>query len=193
MKDWLILHSSEIIGILGALLGTVFGWVLSKCDFGKLHIYVSSWEDEFYRMNSYGQMIPSSDIADVKSYRYTLSLELYNSSSTARIMRNIEVLYSNGTDVRKRSAPKDKSTKRVSNAITSYEPVRPINIPPKTVLRVDLLDSYLGDGLKFLWATDKVLLSYKNKCNRTKTILVKRGLYKDYFLKHRSQEDNPNG
>ena len=108
-------------------------------------------------------------------------------------MRNIEVLYYNGTALRKRSAPKDKSTKRVSNAITAYGPVRPINIPPKTVLRVDLLDSYLGDGLKFLWATDKVLLSYKNKCNRTKTILVKRGLYKDYFLKHRSQEDNPNG
>ena len=81
--------NAAILGIIGTLLGTIVGWLLNNIsNSGRLNLYVANWKDEF-KYNSMGSMVPSHSFEQTEYYSYTLDLELYNSSSRTKIMRNI--------------------------------------------------------------------------------------------------------
>ena len=179
-------------GILGTLGGTVLGWFLNTLSQrGKLNIYISSWKDSF-EYNNTGSMTPSCSIEQTECYGYNLSLDIYNNSGTTKIMRNIEVVFGKGKIELSQSIPKDDSTRRHSGPASFYDEIEPINIPPKTVIKVDMHEGFWKDALSFIWETDRVFLRYANEKNKKKKVLIKKEIYKDCFINHRA-EDTHNG
>ena len=186
---------TALIGVLGTLLGTLLGWWLnSLSQKGKLSIFVSSWEDSFKYNNSWGEMVPCHKREEVQSYQYKLSVDLYNSSGNTKIMRNIQVIFSDGKNDIMAQTPQDDSTKRFSSPMIFYDNVAPINIPPKAVIKLDLHDGAWNEKgkLDFLWKTKKVFLAYTDEKNKVRRKLIKTEDYENYFNNHK-QEDVENG
>lgn len=181
-----------LIGVLGTLGGTVLGWFLNTLSQrGKLDIYISSWKDEF-KYNNIGTMAPSSSIEQTESYNYELSLDLYNNSGEMKIMRNIKVVFSNSKNELYQSIPKDDATRRISHPMVFYDEVLPINIPSKSVINIKLHNVVWNKNgsLDFIWNTNSIFLRYTDEKNKDKKILIKKEIYKDYFINHKVEEEN---
>ncbi len=179
-----------LLGILGTLGGTILGWILNNLSqHGKLNIFISTWEDKF-QYNNMGRMTLSSNIDQTQDYLYRVSFDLYNSSRETKIMRNIEIVFSNGKKELYCSIPKDEATKRMSSPFIHYDNVLPINIPPKSIIHIELQNwlSDSDDSLKHIWSTTRVYLRYINEKNRKKKVLIKKERYKDYFANHPMEE-----
>ena len=181
-----------IVGVVGTLAGTFLGWLLNNLSqSGKLNIYVSSFEDKFQH-NEIGCMVPSSSIEETQLYSYKLILDLYNSSGTAKIMRNITVVFSDGKKDLLKSIPNDDNTRRSSGHACFYDEVGPINIPPKSIIQLNLhRGTWKSEGgLDFIWKTQKVYLTYLDENNKLKKFKIKTEIYRDYFDNHKAEEEN---
>lgn len=183
-----------IIGVIGTLAGTVLGWLLNNLSqSGKLNIYVSSFTDSFQH-NKIGCMVPSSSVEETEYYSYKLILDLYNSSGTAKIMRNITVVFSDGKNDLLKSIPHDEQTRRTAGHACFYNDVGPINIPPKSIIQLNLhRGAWRSEGgLDFIWKTQKVYLTYLDENSKLKKFKIKTELYRNYFENHKT-EDMKNG
>lgn len=187
--------TTALIGVGATIAGTVLGWVLNNLsNRGKLNIYVSSWEDEFQYNDDIGEMGLCSKREEVQSYTYKVSFDLYNSSGNTKIMRNIQIVFSDGKRDIEKQTPQDDATKRFSSPMVFYDDVKPINIPPKAVIKLDLNNvSWNKEGeLDYIWKTKKVYLIYNDEKNKTKRIFIKSEDYENYFINHKL-EDEDNG
>ncbi|WP_099467810.1 hypothetical protein [Konateibacter massiliensis] len=181
-----------LLGIIGTLVGTVLGWFLNNLSQrGKLNIYVSSWKDKF-EYNHIGTMVPSSSIEQTESYSYRLALDLYNDSGETKIMRNVEIVFAKNKEVLYCSVPKDEATGRTSHPMAYYDDVLPINIPPKTVLHIELFKGVWksNTSLDFIWKTTSVFLRYVNENNKKVSVMINKVNYKDYFIHHKTDEQD---
>lgn len=175
--------ATALIGVGATIAGTVLGWILNNLsNRGKLHFFVSSWEDSF-EYNSMGSMVPCLKREEVESYTYKVSFDLYNSSGNAKIIRNIQIVFTDGKKDIEKQTPKDDATKRFSLERFIYNDVEPINIPPKAVIKLNLHEgAWNKDGkLDFIWKTKKIYLVYTNEKNKIKRILIKEEDYSNYF------------
>lgn len=182
---------TALIGVAGTLLGTILGWLLNSfSQKGKLNIYISSWTDNFKQNGSFGDIVPCYKRENVQSYSYNLSIDLYNSSGTAKIMRNIQIIFSDGKKDIMTQTPKDDSTKRFSSPMIFYDDIAPINIPPKAVIKIDLHDGVWNEKgkLDFLWKSKKVFLAYTDEKNKVRRKLIKLEDYENYFNNHKPEE-----
>lgn len=187
--------TTALIGVGATIAGTVLGWMLNNLsNRGKLNIFISFWEDSFKYNNSIGEMVPCSKCEEVQSYSYKVSFDLYNSSGNTKIMRNIQIVFTDGKTDIKKQIPMDDATKRYSHPMVYYDKVEPINIPPKAVIKLDLHDgAWDKDGeLDFIWKSKKVYLVYTDEKNKTRRKLIKTEDYENYFNNH-TQEDSDNG
>ena len=183
--------TTALIGVGATIAGTVLGWVLNNLsNRGKLNIYVSSWEDKFQYNDDIGEMVSCSKREEVQSYTYKVSFDLYNSSGNTKIMRNIQIAFSDGKRDIEKQTPQDDATKRFSSPMVFYDDVKPINIPPKAVIKLDLHNgSWNKEGeLDYIWKTKKVYLIYNDEKNKTKRIFIKLEDYENYFINHKLEE-----
>lgn len=183
--------TTDLIGVGATIAGTVLGWVLNNLsNRGKLNFYVSSWEDKFQCYGDIGEMVSCSKREEVQSYTYKVSFDLYNSSGNTKIMRNIKIVFSDGKNDIKVETPKDDATKRFSSPMIFYDDVKPINIPPKAVIKLDLHnESWNKEGeLDYIWKTKKVYLIYNDEKNKTKRTFIKSEDYENYFINHKLEE-----
>lgn len=179
-----------IIGVIGTLAGTILGWLLNNISqSGKLSIYVSSFTDSF-KHNKSGYMVVSSSVEQTRYYSYKLILDLYNSSGSTKIMRNITVVFSDGKKDLLRSVPHDDNTRRSSGPAWFYDEIGPVNIPPKSIIQLSLhRGTWHNDGgLDFIWKTKKVYLTYMDEKNRLKKVKIKSEIYRNYFENHKADE-----
>lgn len=184
--------TTALIGVGATLAGTVLGWVLNNLsNRGKLNIFVSSWEDSF-KYNNIGEMVPCSKREEVQSYSYKVSLDLYNSSGNTKIMRNIQIVFSDGKSDIEQQTPKDDLTRRYVQPMNYYDNVEPINIPPKAVIKLNLHDgAWDKDGkLDFIWKSKKVYLVYRDEKNKVRRKLIKTEDYGNYFTNHKQEEES---
>ena len=62
------ISSDAIVGIIGTLLGTILGWLLSVIqNQGRMKIYIKSWEETFIRTG--GGML-DREITDIDGANY---------------------------------------------------------------------------------------------------------------------------
>ena len=100
--------TTALIGVGATIAGTVLGWVLNNLsNRGKLNIYVSSWEDKFQYNDDIGEMVSCFKREEVQSYTYKVSFDLYNSSGNTKIMRNIQIAFSDGKRDIEKQTPQD--------------------------------------------------------------------------------------
>ena len=171
--------TTALIGVGATIAGTVLGWVLNNLsNRGKLNIYVSSWEDKFQYDDDIGETVLCSKREEVQS------------SGNTKIMRNIQIAFSDGKRDIEKQTPQDDATKRFSSPMVFYDDVKPINIPPKAVIKLDLHNgSWNKEGeLDYIWKTKKVYLIYNDEKNKTKRIFIKSEDYENYFINHKLEE-----
>lgn len=184
-------YFAAIIGVLGTLAGTVLGWILNSLSSkGKIKIFVSSWEDKFLHQDGYGGMASSSSIEDTEFYTYELSIDVYNSSSESKIMRDVMVSFNDGKKDIEQSTPNDDRTKHGGNPLWFYRAIGPITIPPKTVVNLKLHNgsNRQNGGLDYIWKTKKVFIKYRDEHNNQKRVLIKSEPYSEYFALHKQNE-----
>jgi hypothetical protein len=172
-----------IIGVIGTILGTILGWILnSVSSHGKLNVHISSWKEAF-EYNKLGCMALSLSKEQTEYYSYQLTLDLYNSSGEAKIMRNIAIRFSNDKCVLHKSVPKDDNTMRHSGSGCFYNDIVPMNIPPKSIIQLKLHDGswHQNGGLDYIWKTKKICLTYIDERNKTKEVSIKSEDYYCYF------------
>lgn len=180
-----------LIGVIGTLAGTVLGWVLNNLSQkGKLHLYVCSFSDVFRRSDSMGYRELCFSIEQVQYYSYGLILDLYNSSGSTKIMRNITIVFSDGKRDLHKSIPNDDSTRRSNGPVRFYDKVGPINIPPKSIVQLNLHSGawHNEGGLDFIWKTKKVYLTYTDEKNKCRKVKIKAEDYCKYFENHKPEE-----
>ena len=179
-----------MVGVIGTLAGTFLGWLLNTLSQrGKINIYVTSFVDEF-KHNEIGCMVPSSSIEQTESYTYKLLLDLYNSSGETKILRNLTIIFSDGKTDLFKSVPNDDNTGRHSGPVWFYDQISPINIPPKSILQLNLHNGawHNNSGLDFIWKTKKVYLTYTDEKNKLHKMNIKNEDYNLYFDNHKAEE-----
>lgn len=179
------------IGILGTLLGTVLGWILNYISQkGKLHFYILSWKDDFLK-NLDGTMADSCNKEDVDCYSYKCFIDIYNSSAETKIMRNIEVVFANNNTELWCETPDNYDSRHFTAGCTRYDKIEPINISPKTVMKLSLHNGRWDkdNDLNFLWKVNKIFIRYTNEKNKIKTIKIKHGKLEDYLVKYDMEEN----
>lgn len=172
-----------IIGVISTILGTILGWVLNSIsNRGSLKIFISAW-DEHFEHNEVGCMTTSKSKEQTECFHYNLTLDLYNSSGETKIMRNVAVVFSDNKTVVHQSTPKDDYTRRNSGAISFYDDVGPINVPPKTITQLKLHDGswHTSGGLDYIWNTKTIHLTYMDEKGKTKKVLIKAEDYAHHF------------
>lgn len=173
-----------IIGVIGTILGTILGWMLNSfSNHGKINVFISSWKDSFEYNDATGCMAPSLSKERTECYSYQLTLDLYNSSGEAKIMRNIVIIFSDGKCELHKSVPKDDATMRNSGSFYSYNDIAPMNIPPKKIIQLNLRDGswYHNGGLDYIWRTKNIYITYIDQNNKTKKVAIKSEDYNCYF------------
>ena len=165
-----------IFTLLGTLLGTVLGWLLNTVSrSGKLHIY-PEWEDSFLQQDGYGGEKESKNIKEAYHFKYSLYLDIYNSSANTKIMRNIEIAFYRRGNELFRVTPKDVSTRRREGRFRIVDNVSLLNIPGKTVEAIKWIGGLPKEDIRFseLWKANKIFLIYRNDKNMEKKILIKK-------------------
>ena len=175
---------AAIVGVIGTILGTILGWFLnSLSNKGKLKLYITSWEDDFQYLDEIGCAVPSNSIEQTEFYSYKLSLDIYNSSGEQKIMRNIAIIFNDGKSDLYKSIPQDIGSRRISGSVAVYDNVLPLNIPPKTVVHIELLNTNHGHELDYIWNTKRIGLTYTDTKGKDKRVIIKSEDYAKYFNK----------
>lgn len=175
--------SSEWIGLIGGLAGTVLGWILSTLSQkGRLYLY-TEWNDEVKQDDHVGGTVKSTNQNDAEFYIYHLTLDLYNASNESKIMREIEIVFYKGRKELFRLVPQDANTEKFIAAHHCYDDIQPITISAKSIIRLELRGCLFKSDSEFqrLWDSNKIKLSYCKKGKRRKDILISKKRYADYF------------
>lgn len=149
---------------------------------------ISNWEDSFQHNDKYGTMASSGSIEETQLYSYKLTLDVYNSSGEALIMRDIRIAFNDGKNDIHISVPKDDRTRNSDGHISFYNEVTQVNVPPKTIIQLYLHDGEWKDKVAFIWKTQKVYFLYKDKKENEHRILIKSERYSDHFVNQEKEK-----
>ena len=88
-----------LVGVGGTIGGTIVGAILSWlgtliANRGKINIYINSYKGNFLHMGD-PKIYENENSFNSKSYNYDLSLDMYNSSNSNKILRDIKVCFCN--------------------------------------------------------------------------------------------------
>ena len=169
---------TALIGVGSTIAGTLLGWILnSASNRGNLNIYVANWSEKLDNKSNSGYGVPMYAEAvsrdSVNHYSYSGSIDIYNSSNNTKIMRDFKIVHFDGKRILKETVPIDDSTKHIvaEPLPAMYDSVGVINIPPKSVISINLHKS-IGqskDDVDFLWNSKTILVQYKDEKNNIKT------------------------
>lgn len=184
-------NSDAVFGIIGTLLGTILGWLLNQLSSkGKLRIYTSSWEDRMTHHDNYGSVSEIKSADQLQFYSYKSSLDIYNSSSESRIMRDLKVIFKGKKETLFSSTPLDDNTQHVSSILSFYDEIAPITIGARSVIQITIRNSEQnGTGIdSFIWKTKRIYLTYRNEKNRQKRVLIHEEDYSKRLDKYTKEE-----
>lgn len=167
-------NSDAVFGIVGTILGTVLGWILNQLSSkGKLKIFPAKWEDELYNRYA-GYKRNAETVEQIQHYSYRCELDIYNSSTEPRIMRDVHVIFKNKKVTLLSSVPFDEETLHDDSRFAFYDEITPITVSAKSAVRIKIRNSeQSGEGREsFIWNTKRIYLTYRNEKNRLKRVLI---------------------
>lgn len=156
-------YMPQIIGIIGAILGAVVGWLLQSLSTNRTKIKFDI--DYFY------------DRRAVKEYAYIMKLFVYNNSYKPQCMRNVRLSFKKcmNKEVLKSSPRLGKCTfDEVKGKYDSEKEIDILPINSYTQCQFMLSGVISDDVYDKLFEVKKIYVVYKNSRNRTKKILVKK-------------------
>lgn len=164
---------SKFDGIVGTLLGVALTFVLTDYikRMGKLQFFITEKCVKFKikQKSSYGETIyeETTDKREANFFEVELFVEIYNSSDTQNILRDVKFsLYSNNQ--RKLSVtPRDNSVVRPSPVY-----FRHANIKPKEIISLNLVYYFRKEEVEVIKGCDKVFLEARGSDRKLHKVLV---------------------
>ena len=154
-------YTSEVIGIVGTLLGTILGWLLSLItnNIGKIFVYSDSFDEQ-----------RSSN----EEYAYIVKLFIYNNSPKQQCMRNIKVAFAkNRWKTIFESTPSEGVCDFDTIRIHSKNKVGMLTIASNSQCQFFLSDLISSEHYTKLSDVKRLYLIYNDKNNRRRKILIK--------------------
>ena len=179
-----------IVGVIGTLAGTFLGWLLNNLSLkGKLNFFVTTFEAEI-KCRKNGVAAPSTSVGQSNFLKYRIELDLYNSSGTTKIIRNVKVVLLKKRKELASDTPQDSDTGHEVARMVWYNNVSPMNIPPKSIGVLRLHGGFYpkNKSLEYVYEADSVVLQYTNENNKIKKVFLKRINPTNYF--ENKTEDN---
>ncbi len=157
----------DILALLGTLGGVVLGWLLnniSRC--GRLKIYgQETWKNKLLT----AEETITNDLKQIVKYHCSVTLDLYNSSADAKIMRDIQfVFYDEKKEIMRATPINGEFMPREKEEILNI-----INVPPKTIIKKQL-DAWFLDDWSFIPKTKRIYIEYKNDKNILRKLFVQK-------------------
>lgn len=159
-----------IIGVIGTLLGTLLGWILGRIDFGKLTV---SFNNTIYNFSALDELsyYPGFKPFEIYQYEISTTMQLYNSSSTNQVVRNVQFIFCDDKrDILSIDAKDDDTRQFVARTIR-YEDMEIANIPSYT--GIDLKIRVYTNDIDTILKTKKIMIQYKNQKLKTKRVFLK--------------------
>lgn len=186
---------TALIGVGATIAGTILGWGLNcLSNLGKLNIYVSSWNDEFCKDDT-GEIKTAKMKEEVGYYGYKGTLDIYNSSTQTKIMRNIRVCFCDDEKELKEITPYDDSTltRSTPRVPAHYDAIGVLNIPPKSVITISIHRGLWENkekniSLDFLWNSKKIYIKYINENGKTKSFKIKEVDFINFFTENKVEK-----
>jgi hypothetical protein len=147
------------IGVIGTLLGVTLGFFLNLFkSSGKLKIYINKVTITYSERDNQGGMFTKEQKTS-KSERATilLDLDVYNSASEYRIMREIKLRIETN-DNKKTIKLRDESTRRAGSFMIKIDDFKVITIAPKAIINLNLSGT-ITENLDYL-DNSKIFLQY---------------------------------
>ncbi len=168
-------NSDAIIGVMGTILGTIVGWLLNNLSRkGKISIFVKDGINGVFQTQDECE---ATSIENSHNFYYKINLEIYNSSSNVKIMRDIKIVFQGQNKEKLVDIPYDKSY-NISWQI--HKNVKALNIPAKSAISIELYGWIKKEDLEKVYNSTKVSLSYKDENDRQQTKLIEQKNYKNY-------------
>lgn len=162
---------TAVIGIIGTLAGTILGWFLNNISRrGKIKAFVVEW-DERCELNDTGRMVDSPSYEEAEYYSYSITLDIYNSSSDTKIMRDFRMEFLKAHKVVVADEPLNADDK----GELFYRAMGVLNVPPKSIVPLHLCGGFWRSNFELfdeINVSSKVRLSYRDDKNVDKHIMV---------------------
>ena len=163
-----------IIGVIGSILGGVVGWWLNNLSRkGKISIFVDGINGKF--QSAEGAEVSSLEEAD--NFYYNPNIEIYNSSSDAKIMRDIKIVFGGENKELLVEIPYDKA---FNHSWQIHKQVKALNLPAKSTVSIELYGWINKEDLAKVCNSTKVFLYYKDENDKQQTKLLEVKDYKTY-------------
>jgi len=160
-----------LIGVSGTLLGVALGFFLNRlASLGKIKIFIKSHSLHYSERDNQGGAITTESLTP-NSNRATFSfdLEIYNSASDFKIMRELSLVVLNRS--KKETIPlMDNATRRLDSYRTMIDNVQPITLPPKTIITLSLA-AFIKENLNSL-SESQFYFKYENHKKKSKLIKI---------------------
>lgn len=119
-----------LIGILGVVLGFFLNIFASK---GKIKIFINEFRKEYSKRGGTGGYLKAKESDNnISLIGFFYDIDLYNSSSDFRIIRNFKMI-SKKNDIVNEYDLKDSDTTEHHRSFIKIETLSCINVPPKSV------------------------------------------------------------
>jgi len=176
---------NEYDGIIGTILGVVAtlittDWLQHR---GKLNIFIMKWTGKYETYYDVGCSHKGKEETDLYGYCNEFEIEVYNSSSIPKIMRNVKIEFYDNKELKYSNEIKDEDTRRYTSHITTIDKFEVINFKPKEVVKLKLSNYIHEDELIEIEGTNRIFLTYVDENNKKNKILIHNGLITSKNLK----------
>lgn len=165
---------AAIIGVIGTLigtiLGTILGWILGKIDMGRLRIAFDNTTYEFAAIEGINYI---RDDRSKVEYSYSLSttIQLHNSSNINQVLRNVQIIFTDGKHDLLILDAKDNGSKEFAAASYHYSNLEIANIQPHMGMNIKI--HIYSTDIDKISRTKKIFIQYKDRNFKKKRVFLK--------------------
>ena len=178
------MSSDAFWGILGTVVGTLMGWLLSELsNHGRLRCFVKSWHAHLDIVDEHGEYVTCYEFMRPEYFNYDITIEVYNSSRLPKIIRDGKIAFYKNEKLLLESIPRDKSRETKYVTSSTYGELLAFCVPATDVVTLDLLGNIMSDknGFPELEKANEVYFEYKDEKSRTRKWKIADVSYKSYF------------
>lgn len=172
----LITFISKFEGTIGTLLGVIITFIFTQLTkkIGKIEFYFNEYEYKYWRIYE-GRIenLENEFIEKAENYDYKFRIELYNSSESIKILRDLKIGIKTGDKMIYGSVINSDLNEYNEFRKTTHE-LNVINIPPKQIISFNLEGTVEKQKGVDLAQINQILFIAKDYKNKTYTKLIKK-------------------
>lgn len=150
-----------IVAVASTVIGTIVGWILGQINFGKVHVSITNFSEEYLYVEPGYMSIPGKRDNELYEAELLFKICLYNSSSINKAIRNCTlVFYDCANRLIMEKSVEDQSSRKQSGYGSSCDKVEIVNIPAHESADVKGI-AWIGD-IDLMYQVKKIKFRYED-------------------------------